>query len=129
MAREADRTALLSELIGLRRPVAQIRPELGVFPWDSETELVQLGIVDVLRALRAYVDGQIDADELEGWADALEVRDDVGLDEPDEEVLREFLTEISTPELYEAITPQVAWRWIARLGGQAPGEVGRITPR
>ena len=53
----------------------------------------------VQAVLAAYLDGSLDEDDCESWAFALECRDDVGFEPGFEQLLKEFLFEVATPEL------------------------------
>jgi hypothetical protein len=50
--------------------------------------------------LESFLAGVIDAHEIEVWAEAVQGRDDIGMREPDSELLGEALFELSTPELF-----------------------------
>ncbi|MEV4805607.1 hypothetical protein AB0K18_36890 [Nonomuraea sp. NPDC049421] len=95
----SGRRRLLADLVELRRPVDEVVGALRSFPWDVERPLVRVRAEDVVRLLRAYLAGAVTADTVTAWADALEIRDDVDIDEG----LRDFFTEASAPELFEPV--------------------------
>ncbi|MEV4476166.1 hypothetical protein [Nonomuraea sp. NPDC049504] len=105
------RRRLLADLVELRRPVDEVVGVLRSFPWDVERPLVRVRADDVVRLLRAYLAGAVDAETVTAWADALEVRDDVGI----EDGLRGFFTEASAPELFEPVSAAFAARWLDAL--------------
>ncbi|RNG18203.1 hypothetical protein EEJ42_27585 [Streptomyces botrytidirepellens] len=55
--------------------------------------------------------------------------EDVEFEEGYEDLLTQFLFEISTPELFEAVTPDLCYRWLGRfrtsLATSAADEAGR----
>jgi hypothetical protein len=110
-----ERTEAVRDLVELRVPPGQAAASLQRFPWDSDVELRTLTRVDAVRALRRYGAGGLSADELEQWAQALEGRDDVGLEDGYEDLLKDFLFELSTPELTEPITDASISRWLSHL--------------
>jgi hypothetical protein len=112
---ENSRTTALKNLIALRAPVGEAIQALREFPWDSEQELVQLTSAATLSILHRFIEGELSAADIQEWADALEVRDDVGLEAANEEGLRELIFEIATPELSEPFTVAVAQHWQSRL--------------
>jgi len=112
----SDRASLLADLIGLRRPIAESLSQLRGFPWDSPEELVTLTRADLSNLLRAYLKGVLEAAECERWAEAVSGRDDVALDEDSSGLLGRILFEMSSPELFEPISVQVARGWLDRLG-------------
>ncbi|WP_436763002.1 hypothetical protein [Streptosporangium sp. V21-05] len=106
-----DRRRLLRELIELRRPVSDLVDKLRKYSWDIDAPLESVEAEDVARILDSYLSGQIPAATLTEWADALEMRDDVQIDEH----LFEFFSEASSPEINESISTEFARRWMSRL--------------
>jgi hypothetical protein len=98
--RDSARIEALTDLIEFRRPVAEAIQQLGQFPWDCATELVELGMADVIAALESHLRGELDEHDLESWAEALAGRDDVGMRAGQAGVLTEALFELSSPELF-----------------------------
>lgn len=110
-----ERRETLLDLVQLRRPLADAIEALRQFPWDSEIELVTLTRSDARRLLAAYVSGVLTASDCEAWANAIEGRDDVGLEEDAEDVLKDFLFEVATPEATHELTTSTAKDWQQRL--------------
>lgn len=61
----------------------------------------------MVGVLERYEIGWLSAEDIEQWADALEARDDLGIECGHEEALREFLFAISTPDTNEQINRDV----------------------
>jgi hypothetical protein len=113
---QARHRALL-DLIHLRRPVGEATTALAIFDWDCEQDLVVLARLDVVRILHQYRDGQVDASDCRRWAEAVEGRDDIGLEPGCQDLLKQLVFELSTPEISGPWTPgQNKW-WAARLRG------------
>ncbi len=108
---EDERRALLTDLVELRRPVNEVMTMLRSYPWDVDDPLVQVRADDVVRVLRSFQSRLISSETVTEWADALELRDDVCIDEN----LSSFFVEASTPEVFEPISDAFASRWIAHL--------------
>jgi hypothetical protein len=109
----------VDDLVHLRRPVADLRAELAAFPWDSWEDLSTI-TVDVVRSLLdRYLaedgDDAIDQDELEAWAEAVEVRDDVGFQAGAEDLLKDFVFELANAAITRRLTEEVAWEWLSRI--------------
>jgi hypothetical protein len=85
------RAEAVRDLVELRVPVERAVAELARFPWDSAVELCVLGRVDALRLLERYQRHELTVAECQRWAEALEGRDDVGLEAGFEDRLKEFL--------------------------------------
>ncbi|MFE7119159.1 hypothetical protein ACFU99_27460 [Streptomyces sp. NPDC057654] len=66
--------------------------------------------------LHRCASGELDVKELPEWAFAVHMLDSVDIDEADIELLTQFLTEASSPELYEPVTTDLCQRWLTRLG-------------
>ncbi|MGW6650596.1 hypothetical protein ACWGA4_12360 [Streptomyces rubiginosohelvolus] len=53
--------------------------------------------------------------QLVDWAQAVHFEDQVHVDEEHQDLLTQFLVEISTPELFEPVTHEVCQRWLRIL--------------
>ncbi|WP_078594984.1 hypothetical protein [Streptomyces sp. NRRL S-920] len=53
--------------------------------------------------------------QLVDWAQAVHFEEQVHVDEEHQDLLTQFLAEISTPELFEPVTHEVCQRWIRFL--------------
>jgi len=71
--------------------------------------------VIVAAALEKVVAGLVEPGEISLWAQTVHFREDVEVEEGHEDLLTQFLFEISTPELFEAVTPDLCHRWLDRL--------------
>ncbi|MGI5214911.1 hypothetical protein [Plantactinospora sp. CA-290183] len=105
----------MRNLIELRLPLDEATTALTRFPWDSDAELVALTRADALRLLRRYLHGDLTAVDCQRWAEALEGRDDIGLETGFENLLKGFLFEIATPALFGDLTPALAATWETTL--------------
>ena len=112
---EESRRQALEDLLFLRLPVERAVQRLKEFPWDSERELAILTRVDAQRLLTAFLDGRLVAAQCQEWAFALEGRDDLALEGGSENLLKNFLFEISSPELNGELTTRKAEEWRTRV--------------
>ena len=90
-----ERDVLLRQLVERRRPVDEVVRDLAQFSWDAPVALVSVEPQHVVAVLDQYAKGRMTAAEVEEWADALEVRDDV--DAPPQ--VREALFRLANPAL------------------------------
>jgi len=74
------------------------------FSNDGEHDLVQLRLGDVVRVLRRFGQGVLSAGDVEAWADALEMREDVDYDSD----VGESLFILSTPSINGELTADKA---------------------
>lgn len=101
------RQEALRGLVELRNTVGDALARLSELEWSSEQELVTLVVGDVARAIDRYETGLLREDELSAWAEAVHGREDVALDPADRDLLADALYELSTPELFGAMTEVV----------------------
>ncbi|OGQ22674.1 MAG: hypothetical protein A3I05_03885 [Deltaproteobacteria bacterium RIFCSPLOWO2_02_FULL_44_10] len=91
-----NREQALEGLIGFTKPITDIRKDLLAFPWDSEKELVVLRASHLRQILRRFLDGNLKAEDVEEWADAIEARDDIGFEI---DLLKDFIFEFANAAL------------------------------
>lgn len=111
----SERLGLVVELVTLSRPLDDILHDLQQCSGDADAELVTLERQHVVSVLERYVAGEIEERTVEDWADAVELRDDVGL--PDDETLRDSLFEAANPPADRPLTSERAKTMIKLLGG------------
>lgn len=114
---QGNRKALLQMLIMLSQPVESTLKELARFGWDSAEELAVFEFRHIDRILRRYVDGELNASVVEGWANAIEGRDDIGYSEKDSASLKQFIFELANPELNQALSHDLARSILVRTQG------------
>ena len=103
-----SRLADVLELIEWRRPLDELVVVLANYPWDYEGPTVKLCVGHVRGALTKYLEGRVTAKNVEDWADAIELRDDIDYEREHEEVLAEVMHELANPVLTETLTPERA---------------------
>jgi hypothetical protein len=105
-----NRAQILRDLIELTRPVAVLRREPAELPRDS-AELAQVDPARVTMVPNRYLSRDLSQETIAQWADALEGRDDVGYDKR----IADVLSELASPEINGALTPERARELIALL--------------
>jgi hypothetical protein len=80
--------------------------ELRAFGWDwhEEEPLALVAKSDLLRIIDMFLSDQISADQLERWAEFLEVREDVDFDSHQRDLLRDVFFRIANPIVHEPLT-------------------------
>lgn len=119
-----DRRALLQRLVERKGPLEDVYRALTQFPWDVDEPLVTLTSDHVADALRDYLAGALTEREVEDWADALEVRDDVEFADSAEEDVLHVIHFLANPLLHGPLTPEGAEDCLHRLAkrGETPSE-------
>jgi hypothetical protein len=95
------RREALRDLALFASPVASVRHSLTDFAWDSD-ELSMLDKQHVLSVLRRFDVGEITSSDVEAWANAIEMRDDIDYDR--ETAVWDVLYELANPTLTEPLT-------------------------
>lgn len=110
-----ERAEVLRELISAARPVDLLVRELAEFGWDSEREIEVLRPCHLIAVLNDFIAGRRTASEVQSWAEAIECRDDIGLDAESKDVLKDAVFELANPEITRALSPLLAQKILARL--------------
>jgi len=110
-----DRASTLLLLLTLSRPLEELRAQLRAFPWDCDRDLVVFTRQHATNVLRRYLAGELDAKTVADWADAIEMREDIGHEPGCENALNELIFEVANPEINYALTPERAEEWLERL--------------
>ena len=105
---------LLDDLITLSSSPESMGELAAYFDWDGEP-VVEMTSADMVSVLDRYLGGEVTSQQLEGWAEALVGRSDIGLQPGAEELLKQLLFEISTPEINFEITPSQVSAWRRQL--------------
>lgn len=114
-----DRREALIDLIQLRVTTAEAVEAVRGYPWDSEIEVVMLRQEDIAALLKRYIQAELSSSDLEAWANAVEGREDIGVDAAGEHKIRTFLFETANPALANPISDAYAQRWITSLSSDA----------
>ncbi|WP_228454398.1 hypothetical protein, partial [Streptomyces alkaliphilus] len=77
-----------------------------------------------LAAVRRVVRGAAEPGELVAGAQAVHFEEAVDIKEGQEDLLTRFLVEVSTPELFGAVTVDTCHRWVNVLSGVPIEETG-----
>jgi hypothetical protein len=96
-----SRADALRDLVHLAVPLEQSRTELKQYPWDSQQTLVILSAGHVRDILERYLKGELTDEEVEEWANMLEMREDV---EVQSELLKEVVFELANPGITQSLT-------------------------
>ena len=109
---------LLSHLID-----GSIKPDyawkyLKELPFDSQP-LVILRVSHISSILKRFIDNDISNEEIEDWANVIEVRDDIEFDQNDFNVIKESILELANPVLFGSLDFDKAKLILERIGSRA----------
>ncbi|MBU3864902.1 hypothetical protein KN815_12695 [Streptomyces sp. 4503] len=83
-------------------------------------EAVYLNPEIAIAALAKFIAGDISAQDLIDWAEVVHSLDTIGVTEEHQDLLLQFIFEISTPELFDEINVETCSRWVGRLQRAIP---------
>lgn len=106
-----DRTSWLEDLVKLNVPISTIEAALKNMEWDSDVALVTLRVADVRSVLDRYASGELSDQDIERWANLIEGREDIEL----EESAKEPLFELANPELTQHLSKARAFDLLSKL--------------
>lgn len=109
------RAALVIALLRAEKPLQNILSQLNKFQWDSQEELAVLTREHVADLLYRFLAGDFTSADVEVWANGIEGRDDIGYEMPFQDLLKQCIFELATPELGQPLTRKFAQEWIGRL--------------
>jgi hypothetical protein len=109
------RAALLAKVVRYELPLDETLLMLSAFGWDSDRELYQLSSQDVIALLDRYLEGTLTAAQVQHWAELLELRDDLGYDARQTDLLKQIIYRLANPEVNGAITRGLAVEIQAQL--------------
>lgn len=102
-----DRKMLLERLVAYELPIEPVLEGLSYFPFEAAAVLVCIQRTHVVSIIDRFVAGELNAEQVTDWADQVEVRDDLGLEESHRVVLRDALFRLANPNLREPVTLEV----------------------
>ncbi|RWP93926.1 MAG: hypothetical protein EOR12_01465 [Mesorhizobium sp.] len=103
--KDEERRSIIRSLVELDRPVAELEKLLAPLPWDYPTALVTLTYNHIQSVLLRFLSGNLEAKDVEEWADLVEMRDDI---EFAEDRTKEVVHMLSTPQIHFPIDGQLA---------------------
>jgi hypothetical protein len=105
------KTSLLKSLIKFDKPISMIETALRTLDWDSDVRLVTLRPADLMTILERYVKDELSENDVETWANLVEGREDIEVDDE----AKEILFELANPELVRSISKPRALLLLQKL--------------
>lgn len=93
------RLNLVKKLVGFEGRIEETIQKLNTFEWDYAGGPIVLTKEAAVTILERYLDGQITSGEIEKWADAIELREDIVYESSSFEWLESVITTLSAPEI------------------------------
>ncbi|MDX2244103.1 MAG: hypothetical protein NW224_25790 [Leptolyngbyaceae cyanobacterium bins.302] len=95
----STRTELLTSLLNFDQPLRQITSTLATFGWDSNRSLVVLNQNHIAMVLTRYLNGELSEVDVEGWANAIEGREDITYKDDIGDELNDVIYQLANPLL------------------------------
>ncbi len=89
-----------------------LRQQLSVYPWDCETAVVTLTKGMICKILQRYLDGDLSAMQVEAWAEALEMRENIAFGTENDPQVQMCIYSLATPILEGELNKQKATEMI-----------------
>ena len=107
---DLQRSELVRTLIALDRPLDAIVDALRSFEWDYVGLPVLFQRSDLISILRRYSEGELDGATVSNWAETLECRDDVEVDERErhKDAIEAGLHNLANPGIQGPLTKEYA---------------------
>ena len=109
-----SRQELIRRIVEGEFPVAPLREELAAYPWDADDPLVSLRPDHVRRVVERFLLGELTSSNVQEWAEAVELRDDVDFDDTELDLAR-LMFILANPEVNGPLTPERARELLSAL--------------
>ena len=93
-----SRLEALQALVSGNGSIELLRSQLSAFDFDSDP-LVTLRVDHLIDLLSRFAEGKLSGSYIEGWADLLEVREDVSFDPAYEAEIKQVVHDLANPIL------------------------------
>lgn len=94
------REEILRSIVSFKTDIKYLAEVLSTFSWDSD-KLITVTGDDIQHAVAQTLCGNRTAEELEFWADAIEVRDDIGFEN---ESVKEAVFLLANPAINDELS-------------------------
>ena len=106
-----ERQKLLQSLLNYTSEPVAVQQALQAFPWDVDEALIELRPNHITSVLARYLNQELNAEQIEDWANAIESRDDIDMSD----ALIEVIHQLANPILTTPLTKEEAERLIGQL--------------
>lgn len=109
------RITVLTNLLNFGQGINMLKEELVKFRWDSEEELVVLKRKHLAGVLIKFLNGQLSGDDVTEWANAIELREDIGIESENENLIKDIMFDLANPEINYKLDSARARKYIESL--------------
>jgi hypothetical protein len=109
------RYEFLRDLFDFEKPLDIISSQLKTLDWDFEGEPLVLTRKELVSSLRSFLAGKKSAEELEHWANLIEMREDIDFDEEFETLINDTVYKLANPKLEGELTKERCQNYLTDL--------------
>lgn len=111
---------LLIRLVNFDSPqsLQELMTSLRAYDSDRRERLVHLSKSQIASILERYLSGDLKDIDVEAWADALEIREDIEFGDDNDLISTQIIWELANPMLTQPLTAEIAKSFILRLRGE-----------
>ena len=106
-----NKIKILEDLVKADKPMRELRQIVFSMEWDETDSIVTLKNQDICRILEKFIRSQINESELQLWGELIECREEIYFVENFKELIKDFIFEISNPEINGTFTRGKALTW------------------
>jgi len=108
---------LLQQLVDFKNPTAlpALMEQLRKFDKDRQDRIVHLPLEKIASVLTRYISGELSAEDVEEWANAVEIREDIELGDDNDPASTNVVWELANPLLTRPLTHDRARALIDQL--------------
>lgn len=99
-----SRFDVLRDLIAFSKPVDILSSNLSKFDWDYAGQPLIVAASQVRNVLERFLSGEYTAQELEGWANLIECREDLEFEEQKHDEIENVIYCLANPALQGEVT-------------------------
>lgn len=96
-------------------PIDYLILKLNSFSWDIEEPLVTLTKLQMLAALKNFIENRVESVTLEKWAEFIECREDIAFETSYKEIISSIVFDLANPDLVGELTKEKAEKLINKL--------------
>jgi hypothetical protein len=99
-----QRQQVLQALVTFSQPLDILTQALNQFEWDYEGKPVIIEPFHLVSVLNRFLSHQLEASQIEKWANLIECREDLDYEAANQEQLEQVIYELANPEIEGPLT-------------------------
>ena len=111
-----DRLSVLKDLVAFNKSINELSSMLSQLSWDYDGRPLVVHSSEIKIVLERFLSGDCSAKELEDWANLLECREDLELEEQKFEAIENVIDCLANPVLQGEITTTSCEALLTSLG-------------